>query len=311
MDENIIKELYEAEINNSAPDFEKLWEKIDGSLTEKQPSAPQISITPKKSPMKAVKAIAALAAGLALVAFIPSLFGTGGISLESATPSVRPSEKTEDGAINFAPVQDSVNMEEAASDYEAEFSEQESTVSESVSEEEKMLSYDELIFDSYSETVLTCTGTPNGNDYFIEEDVLSSADYIVSAVVKNVYSNDDGSAICYELETSASYPENISETIIVESCSVYTMKRGREYLLPVARTDQGYRTVYDNIPQIEFTADGGLVYYNGWSSLDDNTSQSIIYPKITVDDFFYDRMMFSYSGDYSALIEKFYDAKEI
>ncbi len=307
MNENKLKELYEAEINNSAPDFDKLWEKIDNSLTPKETAVPEISITPKKSPAKAVKAIAALAAGLALVAFIPSLFLANQFSADMSE------SEGFDAPTDAADVQNSVIMEEA-SDNVADAMEEEAAsddMSESTQEEEMLISYEDLSFNSYSETAYNCTGTPYGSDYFVEEEVLSDADYIVDATVKNVLLSEDGSAILYELETNASYPEKITGTIIVESCSAYTMKRGREYLLPLAETAEGYRTVYDNIPQIEFTSDGGLVYYNGWSCLDSIVSQSIIYPKRTVDDFFYDRMMFSYSGDYSALIEKFYDAKEL
>lgn len=307
MNENKLKELYEAEINNSAPDFDKLWEKIDNNLAPKESIAPEIKLTPKKSPMNAVKAIAALAAGLALVAFIPSLFSANQFSADMSESAGF------DAPADAADVQNSVIMEEA-SDNAADAMEEEAAsddMSEDVQEEEMLISYEDLSFNSYSETIFTCTGTPRGGEYFVEDEVLADADYIVSATVKNVSLSDDGSRIIYELEADVSYPEITSETIIVESCSAYTMKRGREYLIPVAETADGYRTVYDNIPQIEFTADGGLVYYNGWSSLDDDTSQSIIYPQKTVDDFFYDRMKFSYSGDYSAMIQKFYDAKEL
>ena len=306
MNENKLKELYEAEINNSAPDFDKLWEKIDSNLAPKESIAPEIKLAPKKSPMNAVKAIAALAAGLALVAFIPSLFSANQFSADMSESAGF------DAPADAADVQNSVITEEA-SDNAADAMEEEAAsddMSEDV-QEEMLISYEDLSFNSYSETIFTCTGTPRGGEYFVEDEVLADADYIVSATVKNVLLSDDGSRIIYELEADVSYPEITSETIIVESCSVYTMKRGREYLIPVAETADGYRTVYDNIPQIEFTADGGLVYYNGWSSLDDSTSQSIIYPQKTVDDFFYDRMKFSNSGDYSAMIQKFYDAKEL
>ncbi len=306
MNENKLKELYEEEINNSAPDFDKLWEKIDSNLAPKESIAPEIKLAPKKSPMNAVKAIAALAAGLALVAFIPSLFSANQFSADMSESAGF------DAPADAADVQNSVITEEA-SDNAADAMEEEAAsddMSEDV-QEEMLISYEDLSFNSYSETIFTCTGTPRGGEYFVEDEVLADADYIVSATVKNVLLSDDGSRIIYELEADVSYPEITSETIIVESCSAYTMKRGREYLIPVAETADGYRTVYDNIPQIEFTADGGLVYYNGWSSLDDETSQSIIYPQKTVDDFFYDRMKFSYSGDYSAMIQKFYDAKEL
>ncbi len=308
MNENRIKELYEAEINNSAPDFDKLWEKIDNNLTVKENITPKISITPKKSNAKVIKTFVTLAAGLALVAFIPSLFSSNQVSTdmseaaEDITNNIS-ADKVEDNDddFEFEAVEDSAVMEEAASDSE----------SENGDKETEILSYVDLSFNSYSETVYTCTGAPYGGDYFVEEEILSDADYIVSAVVKSASLSNDGSAILYELEASVSYPEKITGTITVESCSAYTMKRGREYLLPIAETTDGYHTVYDKIPQIEFTADGGLVYYNGWSSLDTDTSQSITYSKKTVDDFFYDRMRFSYSGDYSAMIQKFYDAKEL
>lgn len=309
MNENKLKELYEAEISNSAPDFDKLWEKIDNNLTPKESIAPEIKIPPKKSPMKAVKAIAALAAGLALVAFIPSLFSTNQFSADISDSAGMAADSPTDSA----DIQNSVNME-AASDDAADAMEEEAVSdnkSEDVQEEEMLISYEDLSFNSYSETVYTCTGTPQGGEYFVEDEVLADADYIINAKVKNVSLSEDGSKILYELENSVTYPEIRTEIVFVESCSAYTMKRGREYLIPVAETADGYRTVYDNIPQIEFTADGGLVYYNGWSSLDDDTSQSIIYPQKTVDDFFYDRMKFSYSGDYSAMIQKFFDAKEL
>lgn len=309
MNENKLKELYEAEINNSAPDFDKLWEKIDSNLAPKEIIAPEIAITPKKSPMNAVKTVAALAAGLALVAFIPSLFSTNQFSADMSESAGMAADSPTDSA----DIQNSVNMEDASDDAADAMDEEAVSDSmwEDVQEEEMLISYEDLSFNSYSETVYTCTGTPQGGEYFVEEEVLADADYIINAKVKNVSLSEDGSKILYELENSVTYPEIRTEIVFVESCSAYTMKRGREYLIPVAQTADGYRTVYDNIPQIEFTADGGLVYYNGWSSLDDSTSQSIIYPQRTVDDFFYDRMKFSYSGDYSAMIQKFYDAKEL
>lgn len=300
MDENKIKELYEAEINDSAPDFEKLWEKIDGSLTEKQPSPQKISITPKKSPMKAVKAIAALAAGLALVAFIPSLFSTGGVHLEDAAPSEEPSFEAENDAVaDSVPSEDSVMMEEAAEeDYVPSW---------------QPKSYEELKFDSYAETIYTPTGEPYGGEYFVEDEILAETDCFVLAVVKDVSLSDDESSLIYTLDVEGSYGEkgeNISKIEYVESCSVYTMKRGREYLLPLVKTEGGYRTAYDGVPQIEFTSDGGMIYYNGWTSLDGKYSNSIEYPQASPDAFFYDRMMLS-GGGFADLIERFEELKEL
>ena len=280
-------------------------------MNVKESNKAKIKITPKIS---AVKAIAALAAGLALVAFIPALFSANSISIsESAADysnegisdksdaSADYSDEAADEAEDYAPVQDSAE-EEAADGYYDDYV---------PSYQPK--SYEELKFDSYSETVYTCTGEPYGGDYFVEDEILAETDCFVVAVVKDVSLCDDGSSIIYTLETRSSYnAESVNtETVsFVESRSVYTMKRGRTYLLPLVKTENGYRTAYDNVPQMEFTADGGLVYYNGWSSLDSEYSNSITYPQKTVDDFFYDRMMITGAG-YYGLIERFCEIKEL
>lgn len=169
MNENKLKELYEAEISNSAPDFDKLWEKIDNNLTLKESITPEIRITPKKSPMNAVKAIAALAAGLALVAFIPSLFSTNQFSADISDSAGMAADSPTDSA----DIQNSVNME-GASDDAADAMEEEAVSdnkSEDVQEEEMLISYEDLSFNSYSKTVYTCTGTPQGGEYFVEDEV--------------------------------------------------------------------------------------------------------------------------------------------
>ena len=88
------------------------------------------------------------------------------------------------------------------------------------------------------------------------------------------------------------------------------MLENREYLIPVRTVDGELETVFDGVPQIEFTEDGGMIYYNGWRSLDGEDSVSLIYPKNGVDDFFYDRMKFSYKKDVSELIEKWNSIRE-
>lgn len=294
MNEQKLRELYNAEIENSAPDFDALWTKIENNL---EPKA-EIKITPKKSGFKSAAAILASAA---CIAFAVMLTRSYDISLSEA-PAVTESAQT--NAVK--PEENDIAMEEAV---------EEEAVSEGFVENSngrsEILNYNELSFDSYSETILTCNGTPYGDSYFVEENVLEEADSIVKAKVMSVFLSEDGEGICYELEIHKSYPEETVEAVVVESRSPYTMRRGREYLIPLKATDNGYRTVFDNIPQIEFTSDGGLVYYNGWSTLDNESSESIIYPQITVDDFFYDRMKFSYSGDISFLIEKFMSLKAL
>lgn len=298
MNEKQLEKLIKSEIENSAPDKDILWEKIENKLTPKEGTASEIRITPKKSYVKIILAAAACAA-VALA--LPRLLSLGSLETSEHSPQF-----SEDNASDSISEDIADSNEEAAGDSEEDYSAEAPNTQESGTG--KLLSYDALSFPSYSETVLECLGAPYGDSYFVEDNVLSEAEYIVDGTVKRAFSGKNGRSICYEIEVAASYPDTGMDTVIVESCSPYKMKRGRQYLIPVNETENSYRTAFDNVPQIEFTSDGGMVYYNGWSTLQ---GESIIYPQKTVDDFFYDRMMFSYTGDYSELISKFYETKNL
>ena len=282
MNEQKLTELYKNEIENSAPDFDALWDRIETNL---EPKTYTVKITPKKSPLKLVMAIAACAVCVLGV----SLVSGRKVSFETTDGNSINSIQSDE-----APAMDSIEQNDGI---------EEETQSRSESET-PVLDYSSLNFTSYSETIMECTGKPAGDAYFVEENVLSTADVIIRGIVTRVYTSENGESLCYEMEVKESCPKT-TETVVISSNSPYKMKRGREYLIPAARTADGYRTVFDNIPQIEFTAEGGIVYFNGWSVLDNDRTVDLIYPQKTVDDFFYDRMKFSYSGDITPLIEKF------
>lgn len=297
MNEQQLKAIFTAEMNNSAPDKEALWAKIEGRL---QPKASVQPIeAPRKKPinLNVIKAMAAAAACIALIAIVPAVLNTGVFNSGTMTSSA-------DGSMSM--VQDEQNIAVDAADspaYEDSAVQGEQNSDTMIVEPTEFLNYRELEFASYSETIYSCSGTPYGDSYFVEESVLAQTDRIVKAEVTAVYQTDDDS-ICYELMVSESYPESSEKIITVESCSLYKMRRGREYLLPLASTSDGWRTVYDGVPQIEFDIHGGAVYYNGWSSLDTGGSESLIYPQESEEAYFYDRMMYSQSGDITALIRK-------
>ncbi len=284
MNEKKLTELYKNEIENSAPDFDAMWEKIETRL---EPKENTVKITPKKSPFKTIMTIAACAV---------CVIGASLVFNDSNRLEIR----NDAPDLSF----DMENTDSAAE--ENTLSEEEAT---SVLPDNKAhkapLSYESLNFTSYSQTVIACSGKPYGDDYFIEDNVLSAADCIIRGIVTRVYQSENGESICYEMEIKESCPETTEKTVVIQSNSPYKMKRGREYLIPAEKNADEYRTVFDNIPQIEFTAEGGVVYYNGWSALDGGDSVDLLYPQKTVDDFFYDRMKFSYSGDISPIIEKF------
>ncbi|MDE6595415.1 MAG: hypothetical protein K2K44_05345 [Oscillospiraceae bacterium] len=54
--------------------------------------------------------------------------------------------------------------------------------------------------------------------------------------------------------------------------------------------------------------DGGVIFHNGWQSLDENSCW-VKYPQNNVDDFFYDRMRFSYTDGMASLTDKWKTVK--
>ena len=291
MNEQQLKMLLTAEINDSAPDKDALWAKIEGRL---QPKTAQPAEVPRKKPinLNAIRAAGIAAACIALIAAVPAVLNRGMMNSEQMTDAAG-------GSMSM--VQDEQN---AAADEAPENTDSvQSNNGTAVVEPTEFLNYRELEFSSYSETIYSCSGTPYGDSYFVEENVLAQTERIVRAEVTAVYQTDEES-IRYELEVHESYPKSDESIITVESRSPYKLRRGREYLLPLAETSDGWRTVQDNVPQIEFDIRGGAVYYNGWSSLDTGGSQSLIYPQVSEDAYFYDRMMYSQSGDITALIGK-------
>lgn len=291
MNEIQLKELLTAEMNDSAPDKDALWAKIEGRLQPKE-----VREVPKKKPINlhVIRAMAAAAACVALIAIVPAVLNRGGMNSEQMTSSA-------DGSMSMVQDEAAAGADEPAyEDNAVQGGQSSDTV---IVKPTEFLNYRELEFSSYSETIYSCIGTPYGEAYFVEEDVLAQTERIVRAEVTAVFQQDE-SSICYELAVSESYPESDENVIIVESCSPYKMRRGREYLLPLAKTEDGWRTVHDSLPQIEFDIYGGAVYYNGWSSLDTGGSQSLIYPQESEEAYFYDRMMYSQSGDITALIGK-------
>ncbi len=296
MTDKRLKELYNAEMTESAPDMNALWDKIDSNLTPKE-----TPVKKKKSHITLIRTGALIAACVTLMVAVPRLMGGDKFASESANASDSYIENT----VNTPDRYDDYADMEAAAEAETTYIATTVIAEENVSGTSGLLNYYDLDFAPSYENNLSCSGTPYGEDYFVEEEILVETECIIDAVVDKVYASPDGECIYYELTPKAVYGGNAdSDTVTVASCNEYTMLEGREYIIPLKAANDGYSTVFDGVPQIEVTLDGGIVYYNGWECLNSVSSQSIIYPQNKVDDFFYDRMMFSYDGDISPLIEK-------
>lgn len=295
MNKKNLKKLYTDEIKNSAPDMDALWGRIEKNLPRKETE--NVTSYSSKKPFITMKKCLTAAAVCAMLAItVPTALRNADISKES--DNIAEETQSTEFVTEEQTTAESINAE---------------TVYEETYPASSPLSYDDLSFaDSIDNGAVICTGKPNGDDYFVEEDVLADTQLIVDAVVDDVYSSDDGSCIYYEMSVVNSYTAggySCEERLKVSSCSPYPMMKSREYIIPLKYIDKGYQTVFDNIPQIEVTLDSGIVFYSGWKTLDDG-AQSIIYPQDGVDDFFYDRMKFSYRKDISKLLEAWDKALE-
>lgn len=289
MDEKKISELYTAEAESSMPDMDALWSRIEGSLSENAPAKAEKTESKahnsrKKITLKSILSVAAAAA--ALIILIPAALNSRELANKSAEADYAAAPET-----TIPVYQTEENFAANTQPFE--------------SEESETLSYDSLSLAASEQADISFNGKPYGDDYFCEDNVLEETDALVNAVVNRVYASEDGSCVYYELSAREVYSEKLDagKTITVASCSPYEMMQNREYLIPIKELNGELRTVFDNAPQIEITLDGGLVYHNGWNSLDNVNSDSLIYPANGEDDYFYDRMKLTYNG-FEPLIER-------
>ena len=276
-----ILKLYKENAEKNSPDMESIWEKIEGKLGPK----PEGSVTSKPLPKKITfrrSAVWATVCAAALVIF---------------PLSVRIINNTREMSANDSMTAETAPMTEAVTTTFPEYTE---AADEAVAEEESPPS------DGMYPAASVSAAAKSGNEYFVEEDVLIQTDVIVNAYIDRVYSK--GNSTCYEISAKNAETGD-AENITLESDSIYTMKQDGNYILPLKSENGSYSLAFENAPQIEETENGGLVFHNGWISLDENSAPAE-YPQVSVDDFFYDRMRFSINGDISPLIEKWHEVRQ-
>lgn len=299
MNKKEFKKYYIAHCENTAPDMEKLWEKIESGLEEK--SENRVTSKPAKAFSFRKAAVWCTACAAVLIAVPAILIGTGVTkTADSMTAEMQNEAVAGNMETNAASAEEGDFAEETA--YEDLNGIAADTAATSSLPE--MVYYEELSLSSPVPTEValpTPTAEPFGDDFFVEENVLAETDIIVDAVVNQVY-RSEGGTVCYVLNAEDS-EKNDMGSITVESATPYTLQIDREYILPLKATVDGYRLVFENAPQIECTLDGGVIFHNGWKSLDENSCY-VSYPKGGVDDFFYDRMRFSYKDGIGVLDKK-------
>lgn len=286
MNEKKLKKLYTAHAESSAPDMDALWRRIESGLEEKDEA--RVTSKPVKRKISIGRLSLAGAVCAALLIILPVAFGVGSNDVSMSSDSAVLQNNT---AVNDAVAEECGND----SAYEEEISE---------AETDGAVYYEDLALAPAASSGIVPQGETNGDDYFVEADVLIQTDVIVNAYVDKVYSR--GGTVCYEL-TAENAETGETESIDLESATPYVLLESRSYVLPLRSGANGYSLAFENAPQIEVTLDGGLIFHNGWECLSDGNEEDVICPQESVDDFFYDRMKFSYTADVQTLVKKWHE----
>ncbi|MBD5141834.1 MAG: hypothetical protein HDT25_10580 [Ruminococcus sp.] len=309
MNKKELKKQYIAHCENTVPDMEKLWEKIESGLEEKPESG--VTSKPAKSFSFRKAAVWCTACAAVLIA-VPAFIIGANFSKNSDSFTMSQNEAMAGDMVTAAPAADGAFIEEPADEAPEEVYDGEVRIETAATASlPEMVYYEEL---SLAEPVVSDvafpfpTAEPFGDEFFVEEKVLAETDIIVNAFVNDVVYSSEGGTVCYVL-TAEDNDKHDMGRITVESATRYTLQIGREYILPLKETEDGYRLVFENAPQIECTLDGGVIFHNGWQSLDENSCW-VSYPRSTVDDFFYDRMRFSYTDGMAGITKKWRELKE-
>ncbi len=288
------EKLYKASRQAAAPDMDKLWERIEDGLTEKKAAEEQPTVKRHNIALKRCLGAAAVCAAAAII--LPFAFSPYLGNMKSASD-------------NATFVQNDEAFEEASDEcadeeiYEDEQQDNDmAALPEYVgSAEGTQLDYSALDLAEGIDTGLR--GKGSDGTLFDEDSVLAETVCFVDGIVENVYAGEE--CIYYELRAVETYGNAGAdeELLTIASDSDIPMLLNREYLVPLKQTENGLRTAVESVPQIEITLDKGMVFYNGWKSLNDESAFEITCPKQYPDDFFYDRMKFSYKG-YAELLSK-------
>lgn len=287
------EKLYKASRQTAAPDMDKLWERIEDGLTEKSAAEEQPTVKRHNITLKRCLGAAAVCAAAAII--LPFAF----------SPYFGNMKSTSDNAVfiqndeAFAEANDECSDEEM--EYTSEVAASETTSENASSANGAQLDYSALDLADGIDTGLR--GKGSDGTLFDEDSVLAETVSFVDGIVENVYAGEE--CIYYELRAVETYGNAGAdeELLTIASDSDIPMLLNREYLVPLKQTENGLHTAVESVPQIEITLDKGMVFYNGWKSLNDESALVISCPKQYPDDFFYDRMKFSYSG-YMELITK-------
>ena len=269
---------YKQYVRNTAPDMNKLWDKIEKEIDEREQND-NTNIKPAQITVHKNKRSRTFAAAAAAVLIL-----TVGVT---AVTKLNNNSIKNDNKTDYSYSEKSASVE-----------------TEDKTNENKVIEYEQLSFGGTSEESYNADYKPQGSEYFVEKDVLEETEFFADVTVKNAQYNSKSADYTFKVNSIVSKSGKISESnITVTSSTPYLLCEGREYFIPLKKENGSWKITFENAPQIEITLDDEVVFQNGWSSLDEN-AQDVQKPQDNVNDFYYDRMKYSYKDDLTKLVEQ-------
>lgn len=269
---------YKQHIRNTAPDMDKLWDRIESEINNKEKERITETTTYVRQIKHSHRGILTAAAAVLVV-----IFGAKIIS----NVSVETDDKNSDES----------NISISGNE------EQENIGSPAVDTDEIKL-YSSISFSNTDTQAYNANYTASGDEYFVEQKVLQETEYFADVTVQSARLTSHGGQYVLKVNQTYSYDgEELSiSDITLKSATPYILQENREYLIPLAKDGDNWYIVFENAPQIELTLDGGAVFQNGWNSLEER-SCAVDKEESGVNDFYYDRMRYCSAQDLQELID--------
>lgn len=291
-----LKNEYINSMNASAPDMDKLWEKIaasectDSDITPFESAAEDTAKLPSGRRVNFYRSFAAVAAVFTAVICLSLVFDNSVSDMSEtnysqgiAAGDSSSEEKCDDMA---EAIMQPVRGWEYSSSYAS------------------VSSYSSLNLAETDSGIYTAlSSNTDETEYFVEADVLRQTDYFIDGRIISSEIMDD--CVVYDIEAVHIVSDDeftLPMNIRAVSRSRYTLRDNREYLLPIREENGELIIVFDNAPQIEIAEDRTIVYHNGWKSLN-GSGEYISYPQVYEDDYFYDRMNITAESSLERLFE--------
>lgn len=279
-----IKFLYKKHIHDTAPDMDKLWDRIEKEIDgTAQSGGEDISgvkkITQTKRTEKSYKKFAAAAASLLVI--------IGGISLYADLSST----------VNNETGSDKNTYTSSEKDTDRSYAEANDTAIPDMSYEQLSLSHTETA--GYKPEYKAA-----GDEYFTEQSVLSQTDCFADVTVLSAELGTDSAQYTLKINRLISRSGETEETsLTLQSSTPYILQENREYFIPLKKENNEYFIAFENAPQIEITLENEIVFQNGWKSLAEN-SGALKKSQSDKNDYYYDRMRYAEGNDLEKLISE-------